>query len=185
MLSNYSTPLAVPLVEASGDYVLTRQASTASSLMHQPYEDASEGVMAALLNRFSAADFDPESVAFPEGTDGVYTDLVIAEHRLRVYAMVHSAQAQRSLFLILGSIKDSYLPMGSRLTVSEKNLLLSVPGLHWSERSTYIYTQVFGDWEEKFTIEIELPNAHPKLLAPLTLKDARSLSPLLTPSLTP
>lgn len=137
--------------------------------------------MASLLSRFSAADFDPENVIFPEETSGVYTDITIAEHQLRVYAMVHSAAPPLSLFLILGSLKGSYLPMGSRLTVNEQNLLLSEQVLHWTEHSTYLYTQVFGNWEEKFTIEIVLPNKHPKVLAPLTLGEARSLSPKQTP----
>ena len=159
---------------------LSRERFSLASCPQADSADA-ETVLNTLLMQFSAADFDPDQVIFPEQTDGVYTDLAIAEYRLRVYAMVHSSADVSSLFLILGPLAGSYLPMGSRLSVREQNLLLSEPRLHWAQRSTYVHTQVFGNWEEKFTIEIVLPNARPKVLAPLALADSRSLAPMMNP----
>lgn len=160
------------------------QATIAQPLTGTTQHTDSEAVIAALLASFSAADFDPDNVVFPDDTSGVYADLSIAEYKLRVYAMMHLAplnpgEVDASLFLVLGSLKGSYLPVGSRLTVTEKSLLLTEPGLHWTEHSTYVYTQVFGDWQEKFTIEIGLPNARPKVLSPLTFTEGRSLNPVL------
>ncbi|MFK8186712.1 MAG: hypothetical protein AB8B99_25330 [Phormidesmis sp.] len=159
---NYPT---VPSVSSLAQ--MPREALAPATVTPPPDADAA---MAALLARFSAADFDPDNVVFPDETSGVYTDVTITEYRLRVYAVMHLGESTSSLFLILGSLKGSYLPVGSRVSVKEQHLLLSDPGLHWTEHSTYVYTQVFGDWKEQFTIEIVLPNARPKVLAPLAFK---------------
>lgn len=125
--------------------------------------------LSELLNRFSATD-----IAFPAKTSGLYTDLAIAEYSLRLYALVWATEAlsesELSLFLMLEPIEGSYLPLGTRLTVKENNLLLAEPNLRWTNFPTYLYTQVFGSWEEKFTVEILLPNARPFELPPLTFK---------------
>lgn len=127
----------------------------------------SETFITDLLQQFSSADFEPSAIAFPADVCGIYTDIQVLEHQLRAYAIVSLSERAPSLFLILGPRGGSYLPMGSRLSVSENNLLLSEQGTFWTESSTYIYTQVFGNWEEKFTISVLLPNARLKVLAPL------------------
>jgi len=150
-----------------------------------PQPSDSEAVIDSILHQFSASGFDPDSIAFTDETDGMYTDISIAEHRLRVYAIVDLAPQTSSLFLILGSLKGSYLPMGSRLSVRENHLLLAEQRLHWTEQSAFVYTQVFGSWQEKFTIEIVLPNAHPKVLAPLMVGDSQSSEGETAPTIGP
>jgi hypothetical protein len=144
-----------------------------------------ETSLTALLDQFHATD-----IAFPPETSGVYTDLAIAEYKLRLYALVWSVtgaakapveapvealidtseETDLSLFLILGPVEGSYLPMGTRLTVKENNLLLTDQNLRWTSHPTYLYTQVFGAWKEKFTVEVLLPNARPILLPPLAFE---------------
>ncbi len=114
-----------------------------------------------ILNRFN-----PTEIEFPPETSGVYTDLAIAEYKLRMYALAWTAieaivGPSLSVFLILEPIEGSYLPMDTRLTVKENNLLVDEPNLRWTNHPTYLYTQVFGAREEEFTVEILLPNAHP------------------------
>ncbi len=138
-----------------------------SEVIASPKQFVEPSQLSALLSRFHSTD-----VIFPSETTGLYSDLSIAEYRLRMYALVwgieNLSDSDLSLFLILEPIEGSYLPLGTRLTVKENNLLLAEPSLQWTNFPTYLYTQVFGSWEEKFTVEILLPNARPFELPPLT-----------------
>ena len=123
----------------------------------------------ALLKRFEGSDIaiDPEA-------SGLYTDFSITEYKLRLYALIWAVDAietpELSLVLILGPIAGSYLPMGTQISVKEKNLLVAEQNLRWTSNPTYLYTQVFGSWEEQFTVEISLPNARPFSLSPLVFE---------------
>jgi hypothetical protein len=125
-----------------------------------------EQALPALLRRSSLAD-----IVFPSETRGSYSDLSIAEYRLRFCALVwnvnHHPDTDSKLFLILGPIQGSYLPMGTRINVKEGNLLLAQPVFQWANSPAYLYTQVFGSWNERFTVEILLPNARPLILPSL------------------
>ncbi|MEM9089490.1 MAG: DUF1822 family protein [Cyanobacteria bacterium P01_F01_bin.53] len=131
-------------------------------------EDASEELK-ALLSRLEGS----ELVVDPDAS-GLYTDFSITEYKLRLYALIWAVDASEtselSLVLILGPIAGSYLPMGTQISVKEKNLLVAEQNLRWTSNPTYLYTQVFGSWEEQFTIEIFLPNARPFSLSPLVFK---------------
>ncbi len=128
-----------------------------------------EGELVTLLNRL-----DPLEISAPPNAvvNGVYSDLAIAEYRLRLYALVRStvqaAESSLSLFLVLGPIQGSYLPIETRLSVQENNLLLTEANHKWISHPAYLYTQVFGTWEEKFTVEVLLPNARPLTMPPLS-----------------
>ena len=145
------------------------KAPSVSEVIAPPKQFVELSQLSNLLSKFSSTD-----VVFPQETTGLYSDLSIAEHRLRMYALVWGIEglneSDLSLFLILEPIEGSYLPLGTRLTVKENNLLLAEPNLQWTNFPTYLYTQVFGSWEEKFTVEIVLPNARPFALPPLTFK---------------
>lgn len=78
------------------------------------------------------------------------------------------AAPELSLFLVLGPIAGSYLPMGSQLSVKENNLLMADQTLQWMSNPSYLYTQVFGSWDKKFTVEILLPQTRSFVLPPLT-----------------
>jgi hypothetical protein len=156
-----------------------------SLLLNSPDE-----ALATLLNRF-----DPAEITFPAETTGVYIDLSIAEYQLRLYVLTWVAGTSKqttseqatseqatsekiepaqlkplSLFLILGPIKGSYLPIDTQLRVKENNLLLSDPHLRWTAHPAYLYTQVLGLWEEQLTVEVLLPNRHPLALPPINFQ---------------
>jgi hypothetical protein len=146
------------------------QKNCASLAPNSPDEE-----LAALIRRF-----DPNEVMFPPETSGVYIDLSIAEYKLRLYALTWIATPAAELeglglFLILGPVQGSYLPIGTRLTVKENNLLLTEPNLRWTAYPTYLYTQVFGLWEEKLTVEVLLPNTCPFALPPLNFAQKQRL----------
>ena len=131
-------------------------------------EDASEELK-ALRSRLEGGDLviDPDA-------SGLYTDFSITEYKLRLYALIWAVDASEtselSLVLILGPIAGSYLPMGTQISVKEKNLLVAEQNLRWTSNPTYLYTQVFGSWEEQFTVEIFLPSARPFSLSPLVFE---------------
>ena len=123
----------------------------------------------AILNRF-----DPTDISVPNAAMGVYANLTISEYRLRLYALVWEEESlgepELSLVLILGPTADSYLPIGTELNIREHNLLNSGQHMRWTSHPSYLYTQVYGDWAEKFTVEIRLPNARPVALPSLSFK---------------
>jgi hypothetical protein len=141
--------------------------------------EAPSQALTALLNRF-----DPDGMIVPPETLGIYTDFSIAEYQLRLYALIWAIStaaeptdpAELSLFLILGPIKGSYLPIGTRLTVKENHLLTTEPNLQWTAHPAYLYTQVFGLWEEQLTVEVLLPNTRPFTLSPLNFQKEHLLN---------
>ncbi|MEL6815202.1 MAG: hypothetical protein AAFP03_10370 [Cyanobacteria bacterium J06598_3] len=158
-------PLEEPLDTAPTAPVITEKnvlQSATSTLDSAPRKELSR-----LLKRFKSGDID-----LPQAAAGVYADVLITEYKLRLYALVWAVEAllepELSLFLILGPTQGSYLPMDTQLTVKENNLLLTEQTLRWTSAPTYLYTQVFGTWKEKFTVEIALPYARPLSLPPLT-----------------
>lgn len=160
-LAPLGTPITAPEITAEAELQPAAQPAA------QPLEASPSKELSRLLKRFTAGDID-----LPPTATGVYADVAITEYKLRLYALVWAVEAllepELSLFLILGPIQGSYLPMDTQLTVKENNLLLTEQTLRWTSAPTYLYTQVFGSWEEKFTVEIALPYARPFSLPPLT-----------------
>ena len=112
-----------------------------------------------------------------QGQRGVYADLRIGEYRLRLQALAWSkagmskavlTDRELNLLLLLGPIANSYLPVGSELTVTENNLRHVGQSLCWSSSPTCLYTQIFGDWEKQFSVQVSLPNAMSLVLPSLT-----------------
>lgn len=147
--------------------------------------------MPALSVRNLVEQFEQAGI-FDEGCEvsprGVYADVSIGEYRLRLQSLAWSqpvcsnvaytaqtnttqaaaTDAELKLLLVLSPMAGSYLPIGTSLTITENNLLHSAPHLQWASHPNCLYTQVFGDWEKKFTVKIVLPNALPKTLPSLT-----------------
>lgn len=129
------------------------------------------------------ASFEQAVIEGYESFCGVYSDLAIAEHRLRLHALIEpktggesdiqlSAEAslarlEPKLLLALSPLGNSYLPIGTELTIAENNLLHSGQNMRWANSSTYLYTQVFGDWTRQFTPVVRLPKRLPVKLSPL------------------
>lgn len=128
--------------------------------------------LAELIRRFEGAD---EIVCWGD-VRGVFVDIAIAEYRLRLHTLVCPRETflgsqldeGLGLLLILGPIANSYLPIGTELTITENNLLHSGQNLRWMSQPVCLYTQVFGDWEKRFTVQVRLPNGAFITLPPLT-----------------
>lgn len=78
-----------------------------------------------------------------------------------------SVEVTPNLWLILKPLANSYLPIGTQLIMQEASLLNSEPVLRWATSPTCLYTQVYGNWQEKFTVDVWLPTAGKISLPPL------------------
>ncbi|MEL6490888.1 MAG: hypothetical protein AAFQ95_13090, partial [Cyanobacteria bacterium J06621_3] len=112
-----------------------------------------------------------ETGAF-EDISGVYADFRMGEYCLRLQALTWPEATlidrELSLLLLLTPRANSYLPIGSALSVTEDNLLHSGQTLCWASHPTCLYTQIFGDWEKQFSVRVSLPNAVSLVLPSLT-----------------
>lgn len=145
--------------------------------------------LAELLHRLAT-----DGVVCPGQPKGVYADIVMGEYRFRLYAVTDaavtaeysddgafgsssgsssgsafdSAEISPNLLLILKPVASSYLPIGTQLVVQEDNLLNSEPVLRWATSPTCLSTQVYGNWQAQFTVDVWLPTAGKISLPPLT-----------------
>jgi len=166
-LDTLAKRVSAPAVSRRNRHQQMKQSMTASWLP-LPTPDLS-----SLIERFGGTE-----VQCPADSRGVYADLTVGEYRLRLNALVWSEavpdglveDSELSLLLVLSPMGQSYLPIGTELTITENNLLHSGQNLRWTGQPTCLYTQVFGDWEKKFTVGVLLPNALPKMLPPLTFE---------------
>ena len=140
------------------------------------WQTMSASSLRCLIEQFASTDVGNLETLQRREPRGVYSDMVIGEHSLRLQALVWpiddqttlSSERESSLLLILSPTVGSYLPIGSSLTVAENNLLHSAPHIRWASHPSCLYTQVFGDWRKQFTVKILLPNALPKTLPALS-----------------
>lgn len=126
-----------------------------------------------LIRQFEHSDLSGFSLSGSSQLRGVYADISILEYQLRLQALADIQSAsdkELHLLLVLSPLSNSYIPIGTALTIAEKNLLSSESHLRWASQPACLYTQVFGEWEKKFTVQISLPNALPKALPALTFK---------------
>jgi len=118
------------------------------------------------------ARFRNTEIICKEDARGVVADISAAEHRLQLSALAWTedilpVESALSLLLVLSPIENSYLPIDTELTVTENNLLHSGQNLRWANNPTCLYTQVFGDWEKQFTVQVTLPSGAGVALPPL------------------
>lgn len=71
-----------------------------------------------------------------------------------------------SLFVLLGSGENRFLPVGIELQVSDQASVLSTSKVHPDEMTTFLYTQTIGNLDEQFTVEISFPNEKSIVLPP-------------------
>ncbi|MFH7243222.1 MAG: DUF1822 family protein [Spirulina sp.] len=104
----------------------------------------------------------PAGVEIPAAARGAYTDLQATGLPLRLYALIwpvwEHPEPEWCLFLVLGPAPGDTLPDGVRLQVSDATGLLADSSLDAQSSAQYLYVQVFGTWEEAFTVAIQLPN---------------------------
>jgi len=104
----------------------------------------------------------PAGIDIPAAARGAYTDLQPAGLPFRIYALIwpvwDSPEPEWCLFLVLGPAPGHALPIGVRLQVSDATEMLADSALDAQSSAQYLYAQVFGTWEEAFTIAIQLPS---------------------------
>lgn len=104
----------------------------------------------------------PAGVEIPAAARGAFTDLQPVGVPLRLYALTwpvwENPEPEWCLFLVLGPTPGHTLPDEVRLQVSDAKGLLADSSLDAHSPAQYLYAQVFGTWEEAFTVAIQRPN---------------------------
>ena len=94
----------------------------------------------------------------PTNARGACQDFELATYGLRLFAVTwevaETEVAEWSLLLVLGAQLGSYLPQGLKLKVSEGETLLDEKVVSQDTDDSYVYTQVIGELNEQFTVEI-------------------------------
>lgn len=135
-------------------WVLLPPLSTSHAMMsgHTPAE-ALETVLREL---------EPTGVVIPAMARGAYTDLQTVGVPLRLYALtwihLEGFQPEWCLFLVLGSTPNEQMLPGTRLVVRDTTTVLADSTLSPDLSTNHLYAQVFGTWDEAFTVSVELPN---------------------------
>lgn len=135
-------------------WVLLPPLSTSHAMMsgHTPGE-ALETVLREL---------EPTGVVIPATARGAYTDLQAAGIPLRLYVLtwthMENFQPEWCLFLVLGPAPNEQMLPGTRLVVRDATTVLADHLLSPGLSTNHLYAQVFGTWDEAFTVFIELPN---------------------------
>ena len=100
-------------------------------------------------------------IDIPQTARGAYTTLTIDSKTYRFAALtwqlMDSDQPEWSLSFLLGTSGEP-LPEGLTLQVSDEQQILTTKTISPGEATAYIYTQVIGTLDEKFSGEIRLPS---------------------------
>ena len=108
---------------------------------------------AAIVSQLRASGED-----IPTNARGACQDFTLASYGLRLFAVTwevaETEVPEWSLLLVLGARLGSYLPQGLKLQVSEGETLLDEKVVAQDTDDSYVYTQVIGELNEQFTVEI-------------------------------
>lgn len=103
----------------------------------------------------------PSGVTIPDQARGAYTDLQSLGLPVRLYALawpiMSTTPPEWSLFLVLGPLPGETLPLGIRLVVQDATTTLAENTLTSEVNAQHLYAQVFGTWDEHFTVSVHLP----------------------------
>ncbi|MGP1383498.1 MAG: DUF1822 family protein [Thainema sp.] len=107
-------------------------------------------------------ELEPAGIVIPAMARGAYTNLQTAGVPLRLYALtwahLEDSQPEWCLFLVLGPAPNEQMLPGTRLMVRDAATVLAESTLSPSRSTNHLYAQVFGAWDESFTVSVELPN---------------------------
>ncbi len=114
---------------------------------------------AAIISQLRASGED-----IPSNARGACQDFTLATSGLRLFAVTwevaETEVPEWSLLLVLGARLGSYLPQGLKLKVSEGETLLDEKVVPQDTDDSYVYTQVIGELNEQFTVEIILADGN-------------------------
>ena len=113
---------------------------------------------------------EPQGVAIPARARAAYTEVQVANTPLHVYALIwtvfESTIPEWSLLILVGPAPDESLPPGLTLRISDAEAVLTEQTFAAESEATYLYTQVFGTWDESFTLEIIPPDGDQPMTLP-------------------
>ncbi len=115
-------------------------------------------------------ELNPLGVSVPPRARGASTEIQLGGLILQLYALTWTIFEEEqppewSLFLVLGPRPGDRLPPGTRLQVADPASILSESVSEHHTDSMHLYAQVFGTWDEAFTVTVSLPNG-PELRLP-------------------
>ena len=114
-------------------------------------------------------EIDPQGVTIPARARAAYTEVQVAGLPLRLYALIwnvfETATPEWSLLVFLGASPGDLLPSGLTLRIGDADSVLAQQTFFAASDATFLYAQVFGTWDESFTVTILPPDDG----APLTL----------------
>ncbi len=97
----------------------------------------------------------------PPRAVGAYQDFIVDSYALRLFAVTWTlteteSVPEWSLLIILGAQPNNYLPQGLKLELKEGDTVLDQKIIIEDTNNSYIYTQVIGEFDEQFTVNIIL-----------------------------
>lgn len=97
----------------------------------------------------------------PLNAGGAYQDFIVDSYALRLFAVTWTlteteSVPEWSLLIILGAQPNNYLPQGLKLELTEGDTVLDQKIITENTDNSYIYTQVIGELDEQFAINIML-----------------------------
>ena len=102
-------------------------------------------------------------VEVPASAKGAYTDCQSAGLPVRLYVftwpLFETSVPEWSLLLCLGSHDSRPLPPGIQLIIRDRQTQLIEQIFDPSTPSSYLYSQIIGQWNEQFEVSVRLPNA--------------------------
>ncbi|MEM8831825.1 MAG: DUF1822 family protein [Cyanobacteria bacterium P01_G01_bin.19] len=106
--------------------------------------------------RDSGEDIPPEA-------RGACQDFYVANHEMRLFAVTWAIEEtpetpEWTLLLVLGAKPNNYLPQGLKLELKQDDTLLDERVVPEDTADSYLYTQVIGELDEQFTVNVRLNN---------------------------
>jgi hypothetical protein len=117
------------------------------------------------------AELQRTGMEIPSNARGACRDFNLGDNALRMYAVTWPLPTQENatewtLLLILGAQPGHVLPPGIKLQVSDQAQILVEQVVEPEAEETYLYTCVFGTWDEQFIVIVALMNGETLKLPP-------------------
>ncbi|MGF1523526.1 MAG: DUF1822 family protein [Leptolyngbyaceae cyanobacterium] len=116
------------------------------------------------------SEVEPQGVTIPPRARAAYTEVRVADMPLRLYALIWNVFEgeipEWSLLVFLGPAPGDHLPAGLTLRICDASSVLTQQTFFAGSESTFLFAQVFGTWDESFTLEIVPPDEGASLILP-------------------
>lgn len=108
----------------------------------------------------------------PPEARGAYRNLELAGISLRFYALTWALVSEEisewTLLLVVGTPLGIPIPSGLKLRVSDRSGILVEQGLDTDDNSSYFFTSVVGNWDEKFVATLSFGSVIEETLPPFS-----------------